>query len=246
MVSDESRKRWQLFAVALGALMLAGLSSALAPPVAAQSDTPNEHVITTNGDGEASAPPDVAYVTVGVQTQNATAAAAVADNSRRMTAVLDAMRGRGLASRDLQTSGLSVSPQFDREQQITGYQATNNVTITVNEVDKAGELLDAALAAGANRIGGLRFGLRDTDALHQRALADAVQVARARAEALAAAMGLRLIGVASVSENTVSAPQPRAAVAFSAAAPGAAPPPPVESGELRVRVQVRASFLFEQ
>ena len=123
-------------------------------------------------------------------------------------------------------------------------QATNNVTITVTDVDRAGEILDAALAAGANRIGGLRFGLRDTAALHDQAVADAARVARTRADTLAATMGLRITGVASLTESTVSAPQPRAAVAFAAAAPGAPPPPPVESGELRVTVQVRASFLF--
>ena len=115
------RRTWRkLIAIMLGVLMLGGLSNALVPRVAAQSDTPSEHVITVNGEGEASAMPDVAYVTVGVQTQNETAAAAVGENSRAMTAVLDAMRARGLASRDLQTTGLSVSPQFDRQQQITG------------------------------------------------------------------------------------------------------------------------------
>jgi uncharacterized protein YggE len=227
-------------------LLTLGLGAGLlAPPAAAQGDNLTSRTITVGGEGEASAAPDVAYVTVGVQTQGATAAGVVAENSRRMAAVLDAMRARGLGSRELQTSGLSVSPQLDREQQITGYQATNNVTITVNEVDRAGELLDAALAAGANRIGGLRFGLRDSVALHERALGDAAQVARARAEALAASMGLRIVGVGSVTESTVSVPQPRAAAAVPAAALAAAPPPPVESGELRVTVQVRVSFLFE-
>jgi uncharacterized protein YggE len=233
---------WRGAAVAI--LLSCALAGPLATPAAAQGDSPSAHTITVGGEGEASALPDVAYVTVGVQTQGATAAGVVAENSRRMAGVLDAMRARGLGARELQTSGLSVSPQIDREQQITGYQATNNVTITVNEVDRAGELLDAALAAGANRIGGLRFGLRDTAPLHERALAEAAQVARSRAEALAASMGLRIVGVSSISESTVSAPQPRAAVAFSAAAPSPAPPP-VESGEMRVTVQVRVSFLFE-
>jgi hypothetical protein len=230
----------------LAILSAAALAVTDATPAAAQGDTSTQRTITVGGEGEASAPPDVAYVTVGVQTQNDSAAAAVAENSRRLAAVLDAMRGRGLASRDLQTSGLNVTPQFDRNQQITGYQATNNVTITVNDVDGAGELLDAALAAGANRIGGLHFGIRDTSALHDQALTDAARVARERADALATALGLRVTGVSSVSESTVNAPQPFAARATAAAVPApGAPPPPVESGELRVSVQVRVSFLFE-
>jgi uncharacterized protein YggE len=236
-------RQWLAILLALGATGAAGWVAA--SPAWAQTDAVSERTITVTGEGEASAAPDVAYVTVGVQTQNATASAAVDENSRRMAAVLEAMRARGLTSRDLQTSGLSVSPQFDREQQITGYQAANNETITVNDVDRAGEFLDAALAAGANRIGGLRFGLRDTAALHEQALAEAARVARARADALAGAMGLHVVGVASATENTVSAPQPRAAVAFSAAAPAPAAPPPVESGELRVSVQVRVLYLFE-
>jgi uncharacterized protein len=244
-VIEHARTRIHRVAMVLAICVTSIIGGLSAAPAAAQSDATNQRTITVSGEGEASAPPDVAYVTVGVQTQNETAAAAVAENSRLLAAVLDAMRSRGLGSRDLQTSGLNVSPQLDREQHITGYQASNNVTITVTEVDRAGEFLDAALAAGANRIGGLRFGLRDTAALHEQALTEAALVARSRADALAGALGLRIAGVASVTENTVSAPQPRAAVAFSAAAPAPAPPPPVESGELRVSVQVRVSYFFE-
>lgn len=225
--------------VGLVAVLALGLSGGRA---AAQANT-TPHTITVGGEGEATAPPDVAYVTVGVQTQGATAAEATAANSRRMSAVLDALRARGLGSAELQTSGLSVTPQYqrDRPDVVTGYQATNNVTLTVYEVERAGELLDAALAAGANRIGGLRFGLRDPSALRERALADAARAARARADALAAALGLRVVGVASVTEETAAVPQPRAI----AAAPDVAAAVPIEAGELRVTARVRIAFLFE-
>jgi uncharacterized protein YggE len=161
-----------------------------------------------------------------------------------MTGVLDALRARGVESSDLQTSGLSVSPQFARDgREVVGYQATNNVTVTVDQVERAGELLDVALGAGANRIGGLRFGLRDAAALRQQALAEAVQSARRKAEALAAELGLRVVGVSSVAEEPVSVPAPRAAP-VAMAQPEAAPPP-VEPGELRVTTRVRVAFLFE-
>jgi uncharacterized protein YggE len=126
---------------------------------------------------------------------------------------------------------------------LTGYLATNNVTVTVNQVERAGELLDAALGAGANRIGGVRFGLRDPSALRQQALAEAVQAARAKAETLAAELGLRVVGVSTVTEEAVSVPTPRAAPAAMAAADAA--PPPVEPGELRVTTRIRVAFLFE-
>jgi uncharacterized protein len=222
------------------------VGSARAAPLEQNGPLPN--TITVMGDGEASGAPDVAYVSVGVQTQGATAAAVTADNSRLMAAVLDALRARGVSGPDLQTSGLSVSPQYSQgrdqtRQEIVGYQASNTVTVTVNEVNRAGELLDAALAAGANRIGGLHFGIRDTAALRQQALAEAAQSARQRADALAASLGVRVVGISSVVEETVNVPQPRTAVAFAAPAP-AAPPPPVETGELKVTARVRVAFIF--
>jgi uncharacterized protein YggE len=233
------------------AMGLANMRTGAAVAAPVDQDRPAPNTITVSGEGEASAPPDVAYVMVGVQTQASTAGAATADNARLMNAVLEALRGRGLSGPDLQTTGLSVSPQYAQgrdatRQEIVGYQATNNVTVTVNDVNRAGEILDAALAAGANRVGGLRFGIRDTTPLRQQALGEAAQSARVRAEALATSLGTRVVGISSVVEEAVNVPQPRAA--FSAAAQPAAapaPPTPVESGELRVTARVRVAFLFE-
>ena len=250
MLRVQGKRRVPSVLAAIGlslGLLATSVGSVGAAPL--EQDRPLANTITVSGDGDVGGQPDVAYVSVGVQTQGATAAAATADNSRLMAAVLEALRARGVSSLDLQTSGLSVSPQYSQgrdqtRQEIVGYQATNSVTVTVNEVNRAGELLDAALAAGANRIGGLRFGIRDTAALRRQAIADAAQAARVRADALAASLGVRIVGISSVTEEAVNVPQPRAAVAFAAPAP-AAPPPPVETGELRVTAHVRVAFLFE-
>jgi uncharacterized protein len=243
------------YALAAGATMaLSLLAAGYAAPSATASPSGQlsltEQTITVGGDGEASAAPDVAYVSVGVQTQAVTAAEATAENSRRMTAILDALRARGLGPRDLQTSGLNVTPQFqrDRPDVVTGYQATNNVTVTVNDIERAGEMLDASLAAGANRVGGLRFGIRDTAPLRQQALDEAARTARARAEVLAASLGVRIVGIGSVAEEGVVVPRPvamTADVAPRAMAAPAAPPTPVETGELRVTARVRVTFLFQ-
>jgi uncharacterized protein len=252
-MGSRSQARWKIpgavlaGALAVGALVASGWAPASAGPIGQVSVA--DRTITVSGEGEATAQPDVAYVSIGVQTQGQTAAEASAENSRRMTAVLEVLRARGLGSRELQTSGLNVTPQFqrDRPDQVTGYQATNNLTATVNDVERAGELLDAALGAGANRIGGLRFGIRDTAALRQQALAEATQTARGRADVLAGSLGLRIIGVHSVAEEGVVVPRPVAmamdATPRAAAAP--APPPPVEAGELRVTARVRVTFSFE-
>ncbi|MBX5493263.1 MAG: SIMPL domain-containing protein [Chloroflexi bacterium] len=240
---------WAVRLLAAIALALAGSSTAaLASPASQVTPTPETIVVTA--DGEATAPPDVAYVTVGVVTQAPTAAQATADNARQLAAVVDALRGRGIAEQDLQTSGLSVQPLYAQgraeRQDITGYQAINNVTVTVNDLARAGELLDAALAAGANRVGGLRFAVRDTTSLRQQALGNAVRAARAQAEAIAAGLGVRLSSVHSVVEEAVAVPVPRAVMAMEApaAAPGQ-PPTPVLPGELRVTARVRVAFSFQ-
>jgi uncharacterized protein YggE len=233
-------------ALLLGLLASRAPAGALAAP--AGQATPQPQTIVVAGEGEASAPPDVAYVTVGVVTQAPTAAQATGDNARLLAAVLAALRARGVGDRDLQTSGLTVQPLYQQgrgeRQEITGYQATTNVTVTVNDLSRAGELLDAALAAGANRVGGLRFAVRDVTPLRQQALANAVRAARAQAEAIADALGLRLAAVSSVVEESVAVPVPRAAMAAPAAAP-APPTTPVEPGELRVTARVRVAFVFE-
>jgi len=175
---------------------------------------------------------------------------------------------------DIRTSGLTVTPRYApppnpvgpgpasvpqpalpygagspyQPGEIIGYQASNNVTITVSEVDRASELLDAALGAGANQVGGLTFRIRDTTGLHQQALADAAQSARARADALAASLGLRVVGIQSVQEeagygNAYNVFPEIPAIAPQASAP--APPPPVAGGELTIRTRAQVAFLFE-
>lgn len=242
-----NRTGWlALAALLLGLLASGGPAGALAAPDV--QAPPQPQTIVVAGEGEATAAPDVAYVTVGVVTQAPTAGQAATDNAGLLAAVLDALRARGVGDRDLQTSGLSLQPIYAQgrgeRQEITGYQATNNVTVTVNDLSRAGELLDAALAAGANRVGDLRFAVRDVTPLRQQALANAVRAARAQAEAIASALGLRLAAVSSVVEESVAVPVPRAAMAAPAAAP-APPTTPVEPGELRVTARVRVAFAFE-
>ncbi len=234
-----------LLAVAIGVLATAGKAPAQVPPA-----TPTARTIAVAGEGEASATPDVAYVSVGVQTEGATAAEATDDNSRTLAAVLDAMRALGVGTTDLRTSGLSVLARFDtnRTTQVVGYTATNYVTVTVADVDRAGELLDAALRAGANRVSGVRFDIRDPSALRQQALTDAARSARARADAIAAGLGLHVVGVRNVQEEAYGGPVAAfpEIPAMAPSAPGpAAPPPPVQSGQQRVQARVQVVFLFE-
>jgi uncharacterized protein len=263
-----------LFVIALAAVALGASALATTAPAQMVQPTPVPRTLTVAGEGTASAAPDVAYVSLGVQTQGKTAVEATGENSRLMSSVLTALQARGVRPQDLRTSGLTVTPQYapppstvspsppgvpqpglvpgpntpSQPGEIVGYQASNNVTVTVNEVERASELLDAALGAGANRVGGLIFRIRDRTALRQQALADAAQSARAQADALAAALGLRVVGISSVHEeppygNAYNAFPEIPAMASQAAVP--APPPPVVGGELTVRTRAQVAFLFE-
>ena len=238
-----------LFVIALIAVALGASALATSAPAQTVPPTPTSKTLTISGEGLATAAPDVAHVSLGVHTQGATAAEAIGENSRLMTAVLGALRSHGARSEDLRTAGLSVMPQWrSNGQEIAGYLADNSVLLTVNEVERTGELIDAALAAGANRVGGISFGVRDSAALRQQALADAGRAARARADAIATSLGLRVVGVSSVHGEPTYGARPAAAfpeIPPINPPPQSAPAPPVESGDTRVTAQVQVTFVFE-
>jgi uncharacterized protein len=248
-------------ALALGAvagawLLAAGAAAPLAPlaPVAnAQGSVPGEpaQTISVSGEGEATAAPDVAYLTLAVQTEAPTAREAIDRNSTAMAAVIDALKRLGIQDRHLRTSGISlnpvrVRPRPDETQPppITGYQATNSLSVTVEPVARAGEAIDVAVSAGANVAGGIRFAIQDDAALRRQALDAAVRNARTTADAMAAAAGVRVTGVRSMSDESGGAvPVPRAEVQALGAADRSVAPP-VQPGELTVRARVRVVFTF--
>ena len=141
------------------------------------------------------ATPDQLTVHVGVETAARTAAAAMADNSTRATELIAALRAAGVAAADVQTSNLSVFPEYDDKGRfITGYRVSNSVTATVRDLSRASDLLDAAASAAGDalRINGLSFSLADMAPRLAEARAAAVADARLRAEQLATAAGVTL------------------------------------------------------
>jgi uncharacterized protein YggE len=169
--------------------------------------------------------------------------------SQRLTDVIASARALGVESRDIQTTGLTLQPIFrprvrsDDPPEIEAYRASNNVSLTVRDIGRAGAVLDAASRNGANVIGGLRFGLSTLDELRRQALANAVREAERKARAMASAAGVNMGAVISIVEEGVQAPRPLAqAEAVRAAPADAFAPPPVEPGELVIRARVRASY----
>jgi uncharacterized protein len=175
---------------------------------AAAQDSAKVHFIRASGEATVRAKPDRAQISIGVVTQAPTAQAASAQNATQTSAVLNAIK-RGLGSSgEIKTSGYSISPQYQytngRPPKITGYQASNTVLTTVNDLSLTGKVIDAANEAGANEITGISFSLRDDNAIRAQALADAAVKARSAAEAIAKALNVHITAVLDADTTSVT------------------------------------------
>lgn len=232
------------------AAAFAVLAAAAVPPAAeAQTQTEHAHVegtlLSISADGTSDARPDMATISLGVTTEAQTAAAALADNARRMTALTAALRRAGVAERDIQTSNVSVYPQQQyvegQQPRITGYQANNTVTAKVRNIDNTGRVIDAAVGAGGNTVNGVSFSHADPDAQLDIARRDAIAEARRRAELYANALGMRVQRIVAVQEGGGYAPPMPVEVARFAVSDGAASTP-VSPGEIETRVSINVTF----
>lgn len=229
----------------LQALAMAFLLAVPMGMVAAAADAAGK--ITVTGQGMVPAVPDMATIMLGVTSQSETAQAAMAANSASVAAILAQLKAAGLQDRDIQTSGLSLNPQFDYNQsadgtlpQILGYVATNNVTVRVRALDGLGQVLDSVIQNGANTFNGLTFGLAAPEPVMDAARKLAVADARHKAELYAAAAGVRLGPVLTIAESGGYAePQPMFRMAAESASAGSVP---VASGEIGVTATVTIEY----
>lgn len=218
-------------ATAFGAFALAAPLSALAGQ------------ITVTGEGRVQAAPDMATITLGVTTQGPTAAEAMAANSAELAKVMDRLTASGVAARDMQTTGLSLYPEWrpsadGQSQQIGGYTASNTLTLRIRALDTLGGVLDSAIQDGANTLNGVEFGLATPRPAEDEARKLAVADARARAELLAAAAGVELGGISTITEAGAMS-DPRPMMRMSADAAGA---PPVAGGEIATIASVTITW----
>ena len=232
-------------AVLLAVWLLAG-SPAGGAPVSAQAPTPSSiavprapaHIVVVIGQGTTEAVPDQALTTVGVQVTRPSAQEAQAVAGTAMNRVVQQIIALGIPRERLQTVEISLSPQHQpNSDQISGYSALQRIRATVDDLNLVGRVLDAAVSAGANLLDGVSFGLRDPAATRARALAAAVQDARATANALAGAAGIPNLRLVRLEE--VSSGQPLRAV-FQVTSQTT----PVLGGTLSINAQVRAVFAF--
>jgi uncharacterized protein YggE len=196
--------------------------------------------------GEVRVEPDMAMINFGVMTEAPTAAAAMAQNARRMSEVMSALQSQGIEARNVQTSSINLNPQYTyRENQaplLRGYQAQNQVTVRVLDLERLGPTIDAVVNSGSNQINGISFGLEDPTEAENQARREAVQALREKAQLYAQATGHSIRRLISLSEGggysqPVPPPMPMLARAESFDAGT-----PVSSGEMTVRINVNGLY----
>ena len=210
--------------------------------------------IRVTGTGEVRATPDQATADFAVETTATNAQEAAAQNAQRMERVIAALVRAGVPRDRIETRDYNVFPDYDPrpmeqggEPRVRGYRVMNTVSATTYEVERVGGIIDAALGAGANRVHGVRFGLRDPQRYRQQAIAEATRRARSDAEALANAMGVTLgmIREAATLDVGVGVPVPmmaREGLMMDAVAQSA--PTPINPGEQIVRASVMIVYAF--
>lgn len=203
--------------------------------------------ISVTGEGQATAPPDMATIQTGVVTQAEAATDALASNNEAMEHVMSVLKELQIAQKDIQTSGFSVSPQYRRDAQgrtepvIVSYLVTNQVRVRVRNLPDLGEVLDALVGAGSNQLSGISFGIDDPTGVLNQARNRAVADARSRAELYAQAAGVTVGQVLTISEQSVQFPQPLQFASRELAAAAV----PVATGEQELRATIHMVFKLE-
>ncbi|MEZ4662759.1 MAG: SIMPL domain-containing protein [Caldilineaceae bacterium] len=242
---------------AIAAILASGLllSGRLLPamPAYAQSagGAASQRFITVVGEGVVSIKPDIAKTTIGVETIKATVKEASDENQQILAQVLDALKAAGIADKDMQTAGFNIyteqffppdaGPQGEPQSR---YHVTNQVQVTIRDIDKVGDVLDAAIEAGANSTYGVEFRLDDQEAARSDARALAIESANAKAAELATLTNVTVGQVLSVSEVIGNSPffSAPSAQAYGLGGGGGTP---ISAGELQLTMQVQVTYALE-
>ncbi|ABS63935.1 protein of unknown function DUF541 [Parvibaculum lavamentivorans DS-1] len=190
------------------------LGFVLAAPAHAQEKN-EPRTITITGEGKAMAAPDIAYISTGVVTEGATAAEALAANTKAMAEVFAGLKDAGVAEKDMQTSQFSVYPVYEQQDpqkqeprtpKIGGYRVQNQLTVTVRDLTALGGILDKVVSLGSNQMNGISFSIDKPEPLLDEARKDAVKDALRKAKLYAGAAGISLGQIMSISENGIGMP----------------------------------------
>jgi uncharacterized protein YggE len=230
----------------LGLSLLVGTLSMTALAQSSINVVPSVPMITVTGNAAVDASPDEATVRIGILHQGGSAKEAQDEANKTVEATLKAIGALGVPPQRIQTSRLTISPLYvqprpgsNEAPRITGYTASNVITVTLDLLGLIGPVVDAGLENGANQLDGVQFGLRNDGPPRELALHLAVTEAKGKAAAIADALGVTLGSVQEVTESGVSIVPlgSRSAESFAVAA-RAAVPTPVSAGQLEIRANV--------
>ncbi|MCA3559653.1 MAG: SIMPL domain-containing protein [Aestuariivirga sp.] len=234
--------------LSFAAAAIMGLLAAVSPAFADGGKMPR--IVSLTGHGEVRSTPDIAFVTSGVTTQGATAAEALAANTKAMTGLFAALKDAGIESKDIQTSDFSVQPRYDfsngQAPKLVGYDVSNNVTVKLRKVDTLGALLDKMVQSGSNQVSGISFDVSKREEAMDEARKLATQDATRKAKLYADAMGIELGNVMQISEGSSTMPQPVPFVRGATMMKADAAPVPVAAGEQTLAADVNIIWEIKQ
>lgn len=246
----QSRIRQVAFSAIVLTLAFALLATAFVSPAAnAQQAAPVAlSTITVVGEGKVKVEPDIVRINIGVEVMRPSVREATDANEETVNAVLEALRGAGVADEDMQTSGFSVyaerfGPSGPLPEDQVNYRVSNNILVTVRAIDTVSDVLDAAIEAGANNIYGIEFLLEDRDAAESEARAAAVADAQAKAAELAELNGVGVGNVVAISEVIGATPFFSNAMAMGM---GGGAGPSIQPGQLDLSLQLQITYELVQ
>lgn len=219
------------------------LAGAAATPTRAQTAEQGPPVIVTSGDAEVKRAADRAWVAINAESRSRDPKEAQRLNTEAMNAVLQKLKGMALGEDAIRTTAFELHPEFDYangRQTLRGYIARNSIEVRVDDIARVGEVLTSAVGSGATSVGGLRFDLKEREAVEREALRMAVANARARAEAAASGAGVRIERIIRIEDHRADAPppMPMAAQRMAVAEQMSVANVPITPGNLTIRASV--------
>lgn len=210
-----------------------------------------QKTISVSSEGSVKVKPDMVYINVGVQTENASSKVAQQDNATKMANVMKVLKDQKIAEADIKTSQYTIYPietysEKDQRSYVTGYRVINTLEVTIRDITKVGTVIDAVTANEANTVSNIRFTVSDPDKYYLQALEKATTKAKAKADVLAKQFGIKLGLPSQINETSggYNPPVIYSRMDNAMVAAEAAPTTPISSGELEISASVSLVYAY--
>lgn len=206
----------------------------------------SQYTVTISGEGKVSGTPDIAKVSLGVTSEAKTVKLAQDNNTRKMNAIIAAVKALGVSDKDIQTANYSIYPKYSYDRKsgtssIVGYTVSQSIAIKVRKLDNVGSIISKAGELGANQVGGIQFTIDDTESLKEKAREAAIDNANKKAKVLFKKLGVKAGRIVSFDESAPGA-YPVYAETYAKGIGGGAAAPTIEKGSLDITVNVNLTF----